>query len=131
MDTMKQGDILFEETIAPAGRERVALFSEATEDPNPIHVDNEFALRAGFRTVLQQGPMTTAHFAQLFARIVGDDAVTVLDVTFTAPVYPEDSLTLRAEVTEPGLLATRCSLTAVNDNGTQTAKGFAVVRTPT
>lgn len=131
MDTLKQGDILFEETIAPAGRERVALFSEATEDPNPIHVDNEFALRAGFRTVLQQGPMTTAHFAQLFARIVGDDAVIVLDVTFTAPVYPEDSLTLRAEVTEPGRLTTRCSLTAVNGNGTQTAKGFADVRTPT
>jgi acyl dehydratase len=130
MDTLKNGDILFEETIAPAGREQVALFSEATEDPNPIHVDDDFALRAGFRTVLQQGPMTTAHFARLLAKVVGDDAVSALDVTFTAPVYPEDALTLRAEVAEPGPVTTRCSLTAVNGDGTQTAKGFADVRTP-
>ncbi len=72
---MKQGDILFEETIAPAGRERVALFSEATEDPNPIHVNDDFAHKAGFRTVLQQGPMTTAQFARLLGKAVGDDAV--------------------------------------------------------
>ena len=124
---LKQGDLLFEETIAPAGRERVALFSEATEDPNPIHVDDEFARKAGFKTVLQQGPMTTAQFAQLLARAVGDDAVTVVDVTFTAPVYPEDTLILRAEVAEPGPV-TRCNLSAVKSDGTQTAKGIAEVR---
>jgi len=129
MAGLKQGDILFEETIAPAGRARVALFSEATEDPNPIHVDDDFAHRAGFPTVLQQGPMTTAQFAQLLARAVGDDAVTLLDVTFTAPVYPEDTLILRAEIAEPGPL-TRCTLSAVKSDGTQTAKGFADVRMP-
>lgn len=129
MAHFKRGDILFEETIAPAGRERVALFSEATEDPNPIHVDDDFAHKAGFRTVLQQGPMTTAQFARLLGNAVGDNAVTLLDLTFTAPVYPEDSLTLRAEVTEPGPV-TRCALSAVKSDGTQTAKGFAELRTP-
>jgi acyl dehydratase len=126
---MKQGDILFEETIAPAGRERVAMFSEATEDPNPIHVNDEFAHKAGFRTVLQQGPMTTAQFARLLGKAVGDDAVKSLDITFTAPVYPDDTLILRAEVTEPGPL-TRCTLTAVKSDGTPTAKGIAEVSVP-
>lgn len=129
MTTLKQGDLLFEETIPPAGRERVALFSEATEDPNPIHVDDDFAHRAGFPTVLQQGPMTTAHFAQLLAQSVGADAVAMLDVTFTAPVYPDDTLILRAEVAETGPV-TRCHLSAVKSDGTQTAKGFADVRLP-
>lgn len=129
MAVLKQGDILFEETIAPAGRDRVALFSEATEDPNPIHVDDGFAQKAGFRTVLQQGPMTTAQFARLLGKAVGDDAVRLLDVTFTAPVYPDDTLVLRAEVTEPGPL-TRCALSAVKGDGTQTAKGIAEVRMP-
>lgn len=127
MTKYKHGDTLFEETIAPAGRERVALFSQATEDPNPIHVDDEFANRAGFKTVLQQGPMTTAQFAHLLARSVGNDAVKLLDITFTAPVYPGDTLVLRAEVTEVGELM-RCSLTAIKDNGTQIAKGVAEVR---
>jgi len=127
MLTLKQGDLLFEKTIPPAGRERVALFSEATEDPNPIHVDDDFARRAGFPTVLQQGPMTTAHFAQLLARSVGAEAVTMLDVTFTAPVYPDDTLILRAEVAETGPV-TRFHLSAVKGDGTQTAKGFAEAR---
>lgn len=126
---MKAGDILFEETIAPAGRERVALFSEATEDPNPIHVNDDFAHKAGFKTVLQQGPMTTAQFARLLGKAVGDDAVKSLDITFTAPVYPDDTLILRAEVAEPGPV-TRCTLTAAKSDGTPTAKGIAEISVP-
>ena len=126
---MKAGDILFEETIAPSGRERVALFSEATEDPNPIHVNDDFAHKAGFRTVLQQGPMTTAQFARLLGKAVGDDRVKLLDITFTAPVYPDDTLILRAEVSEAGPV-TRCTLTAIKSDGTPTAKGIAEVSVP-
>jgi acyl dehydratase len=126
MPMFKPGDVLFEETIAPAGRERVAMFSEATEDPNPIHVDDDFAHKAGFKTVLQQGPMTTAQFARLLGKAVGPDAVRLLDITFTAPVYPDDRLTLRAEVTDTGPVM-RCALTATKADGTQTAKGFAEV----
>lgn len=127
---MNAGDILFEETIAPSGRDRVALFSEATEDPNPIHVNDEFAHKAGFKTVLQQGPMTTAQFARLLGKAVGDDKVKLLDVTFTAPVYPDDTLILRAEVSEPGPV-TRCTLTATKSDGTPTAKGVAEISVPT
>lgn len=127
MPKLKQGDILFEETIAPAGRERIALFSEATEDPNPIHVDDDFAHKAGFSTVLQQGPMTTAQFARLLGEAAGDEAVGVLDITFTAPVYPDDTLILRAEITETGPV-TRCTLTAKKSDGVQTAKGFAELK---
>lgn len=126
---MKTGDILFEETIAPSGRDRVAMFSEATDDPNLIHVNDDFAHKAGFKTVLQQGPMTTAQFARLLGKAVGDDKVRLLDVTFTAPVYPDDTLILRAEVSEPGPV-TRCTLTAIKSDGTQTAKGFAEVSVP-
>ena len=124
MTIFRQGDVLFEEEIAPSGRERVALFSEATEDPNPIHVDDAFAQRAGFKTVLQQGPMTTAQFARLLGNAVGDGAVKMLDITFTAPVYPDETLILRAEVIEAGTV-TRCALSAVKRDGTQTAKGIA------
>ena len=126
---MKTGDILFEETIAPSGRDRVALFSEATDDPNPIHVNDEFAHKAGFKTVLQQGPMTTAQFARLLGKAVGDDKLKLLDVTFTAPVYPDDTLILRAEVSESGPV-TRCTLTAIKSDGTPTAKGIAEISVP-
>ena len=100
------------------------MFSEATEDPNPIHVDDAFAAKAGFSNVLQQGPMTTAQFARLLTDAAGKSSLKTLDVTFTAPVYPEDVLTLRAEIIGTGPLV-RCALTASKADGTQTAKGIA------
>lgn len=124
MSTMKAGDILFEVTLPPAGRSRLAAFSEGTQDPNPIHVDDAFAKRAGFPTVLQQGPMTTAQFARLLEEHGGVGRMRVLDVFFTAPVFPEDSLVLRAEVTHVGDVI-RCALTANKTDGAQTAKGTA------
>jgi len=121
---MKTGDVLFEERLPAAGRNRLAVFSEATEDPNPIHVDDTFAHRAGFRTVLQQGPMTTAQLARLLEARVGAGRLKVLDVTFTAPVFPDDELVLRAEVVEVNDVV-RCALTARKADGQQTAKGTA------
>ena len=124
MKTFAKGDTLFERKLAPSGRARVALFSEATQDPNPIHVDAAFAAKAGFGNVLQQGPMTTAQFARLLTEAAGQSSIKTLDVTFTAPVYPEDELILKAEIVEAGPVI-RCALTANKADGTQTAKGIA------
>lgn len=122
--TLKPGAVLFEVTLPPAGRARLAAFSKATEDPNPIHVDEAFAKGAGFPTVLQQGPMTTAQFARLLDEHAGTGRTKVLDVFFTAPVFPDDTLVLRAEVTDVGDVI-RCALTANKADGAQTAKGTA------
>ena len=124
MTSFESGKILFKVAIPPAGRQRIALFSEGTEDPNPIHVDEDFARKAGFPTVLQQGPMTTAHFARLFEETVGAARLKLMDITFTAPVYPEDKLVLCAEVTEVGDVI-HCSLIANKLDGTITARGYA------
>lgn len=118
--------MLFKKELPPAGRARVAAFSEGTEDPNPIHVDDEFAHGAGFPTVLQQGPLTTSHFARLLEERVGRGKLRVLDITFTAPVYPEDRLTLIAEVADVGNVI-RCNLSSFKQDGSQTAKGTAEI----
>jgi acyl dehydratase len=127
MRIFSKGDVLFEQRLEPTGRERIALFSAATADPNPIHGDDEFARRAGFPTVLQQGPMTTANFALLLEKVGGGTSLQTLDVSFTAPVFPEDSLTLRAEVLEAGA-SLQCVLTATKSDGTRTANGTAVLK---
>ena len=78
--------------------------------------------------------MTTAQFARLLTDAAGNSSagkasVKTLDVTFTAPVYPDDVLTLRAEVIEAGPLV-RCALTASKADGTQTARGIAELSVP-
>ena len=120
------GDILFEHRQPGASRAAIALFSKATEDPNPIHVDDAFARQCGFPQVLQQGPMTTAHFARLLTMSVGAAHLKVLDVTFTAPVFPEEVLLLKA-VVEKVEGDIHLSLHAHKEDGTLTATGSAIV----
>lgn len=125
MSALKPGDVIFDEARPGASREQLALFSAGTEDPNPIHVDDAFARRAGFATVLQQGPMTTAHFAMMLAAAFGA-RLRSLDVTFTAPVFVGDALRLVAKVESVGDTIA-LSLTATKPDGTQTARGTAVI----
>jgi acyl dehydratase len=119
------GDVIFDETRPGASREQLALFSAGTEDPNPIHVDDAFAKRAGFAAVLQQGPMTTAHFATLLAAKFGT-RLKSLDVTFTAPVFVGDALRLVGKV-ESADETIALALTATKPDGTPAARGTAVI----
>ncbi len=123
---MNLGETLFDLTKPGATREQLALFSDATEDPNPIHVDEAFARRSGFATVLQQGPMTTAYFAHLLAERFGAARLRSLDVSFTAPVYPGEDLRFTATV-RAATPEIRLDLAATKKDGTPTAKGQAVI----
>jgi acyl dehydratase len=124
---MKVGEVAFEVEVPGSSRDNIALFSEATEDPNPIHVDDAFARDCGFSQVLQQGPMTTAHLARLLADKFGADAVKVLDVTFVAPVYPMEALRLRGTVKDEVPPRLVLELQACKTDGTVTARGTAEV----
>jgi len=126
MAAPEAGDVILDVTRAGASRDQLALFSAGTEDPNPIHVDEAFAKSAGFATVLQQGPMTTAHLAALLAERFGA-RLKSLDVTFTAPVYPGEALRLVATV-ESAASDIVCALTVHKPDGTLSARGTAVVR---
>ncbi|OGA35085.1 MAG: hypothetical protein A3G80_02220 [Betaproteobacteria bacterium RIFCSPLOWO2_12_FULL_62_13b] len=124
------GQMVFEQQVSGATRDAIAMFSAATEDPNPIHVDDGFAKECGFPRVIQQGPMTTAHFARLLVERLGRQRLKLLDLSFTAPVFPDEALALTAKVAKVEDELT-LELTAAKQDGTVTAKGFATVsRTP-
>jgi acyl dehydratase len=125
MAALAPGDVLFDVTRPGASREQLAAFSAGTEDPNAIHVDEAFAKAAGFKTVLQQGPMTTAHLATLLAERFGA-RLKSLDVTFTAPVYPGEALRLVATV-ESAPSDIVCALAVTKPDGTPSARGTAVI----
>lgn len=121
------GQVVFDTEVPGSSRPRIALFSEATEDPNPIHVDAAFALRCGFPDVIQQGPMTTAHFARLLAAAFGAERLRVLDVSFSAPVFPLEVLRFKAIAGETTGDRVRLDLTAEKTDGIVTARGYAEV----
>lgn len=125
MASLKPGDTIFDVTCPGASRQQLADFSIGTEDPNPIHVDEAFAKQAGFPTVLQQGPMTTAHLGALLAEKFGA-RLKSLDVTFTAPVFPGDALRLVATVEKSGAEIV-CALAVTKPDGSPSARGTAVI----
>lgn len=122
------GDVLIDTTLPGSTRERLIEFSAGTEDPNPVHLDETFAKNAGYPGVLQQGPMTTAHFARLLEAEIGPDRLTLLDVFFTAPVFTDEPLHLTATVTETAGDEVTVSLAAEKEDGTKTAHGEARFR---
>ncbi len=125
---MKPGDIVFDVQVPGSSREAITLFSTATEDPNPIHVDDAFAERCGFPQVIQQGPMTTAQFVRLLAEAFGSARLRNIDVSFIAPVFPLESLQLIATVADKADRdALRIDLVARKIDGTVTARGTAEV----
>jgi acyl dehydratase len=124
---MNAGEVIFDARVPGSSRETIALFSQATQDPNPIHIDDVFALRCGFAQVIQQGPMTTAHFARLLAEHVGLGQLRSLDVSFSAPVFPLEDLQLSATVEQVADGLALLALVAKKADGTVTAKGQAQV----
>ena len=121
------GQVVFDTEVPGSSRPTIALFSEATEDPNPIHVDAAFARRCGFPDVIQQGPMTTAHFARLLAAAFGGERLRVLDVSFSAPVFPLEALRFKATAGETTSGRVHLDLVAEKADGTVTARGYAEV----
>jgi acyl dehydratase len=126
MTSLHIGQIILDERVLGASKENIALFSKATEDPNPIHTDLSFANECGFREVLQQGPMTTAHFVRLLSKKLGAKYLRVFDINFTAPVYPLEDLHFIAVVEEISMFI-KLSLNSKKMDGTISAKGFAII----
>ena len=77
--------------------ERAALIYRLCADDNPLHADPEVALKAGFPRPILHGLCTYAVAARAIVEqyCAGDgDRLTSLDVRFSSPVYPGETLTV-------------------------------------
>jgi acyl dehydratase len=74
----------------------------ATNDPHPLHLDHEFALKAGFRDVVVPGHLLIGWIGQYFQDWCGaPNKLLKWRLRFSAPVWPGDEITLKGELTEP------------------------------
>jgi 3-hydroxybutyryl-CoA dehydratase len=81
--------------------EMMGQFRDLTGDANPLHTDRDFALSLGYRDCVVYG-MLTASFYSTFVGMYLPGRYALLqgvDASFTAPVFPGDSLTVYGEVT--------------------------------
>jgi 3-hydroxybutyryl-CoA dehydratase len=94
------------------------FYAGASGDFNLIHIDPEFGKMVGLGGNILQGLCTMAYAARAHTDWAGDPyAMRRIKVRFSAPVRPDDTVTVKAEIVavENGVAKTKFN--AVNQNG--------------
>jgi 3-hydroxybutyryl-CoA dehydratase len=98
---MKPGDPIPDVKVTPdAGLTQ--RYKDASGDPNPIHVDEDFAKSVGLPGVILHGLYTMAQVARANAAAAGGDPRNLkrLAVQFRGMGFPEQEITVSGTVTE-------------------------------
>jgi len=98
---MKQGDSIPELKITPDPG-LTQRYKDASGDPNPIHVDEDFAKSVGLPGVILHGLYTMAQVARANAAAAGGDPRKLrrLSVQFRGMGFPEQEITVTGTVKE-------------------------------
>jgi len=81
--------------------EKMNCFKEITEDLNPLHTDDAYAVSKGFRGRVSYGLLTSAFFSRLAGMFLPGEKSLIEEVSykFMLPVYIGDRLIVSGEIT--------------------------------
>ena len=127
------GDTHSEVLVEDLKRTQLVQYAGASGDYNPVHTDEKFVTEvAGYPTVFAHGMLTMGMTGMLLTNFVGDGRLTKYGVRFVNQVWPGDTLTGRAEVTdireEGGHQLIDLTITTVNQDDTPVLTGTATAR---
>jgi len=127
------GDTHSEVLVEDLKRTQLVQYAGASGDYNPVHTDEKFVTEvAGYPTVFAHGMLTMGMTGMLVTNYVGDGRLTNYGVRFVNQVWPGDTLTGTAQVTEireeDGQQLVDLTLTTVNQDGTPVLTGSATAR---
>jgi acyl dehydratase len=119
MSELRQGDPLPELKVTP-DKDLTKRYAAASGDPNPIHVDEDFARSVGLPGCILHGLYTMAQVAKAHTDAAGGDprALKRLAVQFRGMGFPEQEITVSATVkgTSDGRIVTE---TVAEQSGNQ------------
>lgn len=125
------GDALPDLTFGPITRKTLALYAGASKDHNPIHIDIDFARKAGMDDVFAHGMLSMAQLGRTVTDWAGQENLRNLSTRFTALTPVGATVTCSGEVIErlekDGEELLKIQLQAKIDDGTVTLTGEALV----
>jgi acyl dehydratase len=129
LETTKVGENLPELQLPPISRLQLALYCGGSGDHNPIHVDTDFARRAGMKDVFAHGMLSMGFMGRLLTGVVAQSQVTSLQARFVAITWVGDTITVKGRVAGVDRIARRLTLdlTCVNQRGQVTLNGQATL----
>ena len=133
-EAAKVGDTLPEHTTKPITRHTLALYCGASGDHNPMHVDIDFAKKAGMPDVFAHGMLSMAYLAQLLTKWVPQGQIRQWGVRFVAITPVHAKIICTGKVVETfeaeGETRVRLEINAHTDAGLHTLAGDAVIALP-
>ena len=100
LDELGTGDELPEQTYAVT-RADLVRYAGASGDFNPLHTDEVFTTKiAGYPSVFAHGMLTMGLTGTLLTDALGNGTLRTFGVRFRSQVWPGDTLTATATVTE-------------------------------
>ena len=100
-DGLSIGGSYSEVIVEDLTRTQIVQYAGASGDYNPVHSDEKFVTEvAGYPTVFAHGMLTMGMTGRMLTNYVGDGRLTYYGVRFVNQVWPGDTLTARAEVSE-------------------------------
>lgn len=87
-------------TLAPINRTTLALFCGASGDHNPIHIDLDFARRAGMPDVFAHGMLSMAYLARLLTAWVDQRQLRQFSARFAGITHLGHQITCTGRVVE-------------------------------
>ena len=115
----------------PIDRTTLALFCGASNDHNPIHIDIDFARKAGMDDVFAHGMLSMAYLGQMLTNWVPQSAIRSFSVRFGAITHVGDRITCSGKVIDVfeqgGEKRLRLEVVAADQAGETKLSGQAVV----
>ena len=133
-DDVKVGDAIPPLTTAPISRTTLALYAGASGDHNPMHIDIDFAKKAGVPDVFAHGMLSMGYLGRILTGYVPQKQIRSYGVRFSAITQVGDAVTCTGKVVEKfeadGEKRVKLALQAANHKGVVTLVGDAVIALP-
>ena len=130
---LNPGDEHSEVVVDNLSRTQLVMYSGASGDYNPLHTDEVYTTEvAGYPSVFAHGMLTMGLTGKMLTYYVGDGRLTKFGVRFTNQVWPGDTLTATAVVTEIRQEGddrlVEMDVKTTNQDGTAVVSGYATAK---
>lgn len=133
-DSVQVGDSLPDLTLPPVDRTTLALFAGASGDHNPIHIDVDFARRAGMPDVFAHGMLGMAWLGRLLTGWAPQTQLRRFDARFQGVTHLGNAIRCSGRVVEKletdGERCVRIEVKSANQFGQTKIVGEALIALP-
>ena len=133
-DGIDNGDELAPLVKGTITKDWIRRYAKGGGDPNPIHVDENFAKMAGYKGVFAHGMLSMGFCGQFVVDRFGVGNVKKFGVRFTKQVWPGETISVKGTVTKKysdnGQNLLDVDISEVNTEGEEKVQGHATVVVP-